>query len=125
MTKANGTLHLTLKKQWWDMIESGEKWEEYREIKPYWSKRLCRYGKRTPEDGEANNCIFGGCIFREICLQDRDICTEYDYVCFHYGRTARTMVFELCGIYIGVGNPQWGAPENKMVFCLVIGKRII
>ena len=32
MTQANKTLHLTLKKQWWDMIESGEKFVEYREI---------------------------------------------------------------------------------------------
>ena len=34
------TLHLTLKKQWFDMIASGVKKEEYREIKPYWNKRL-------------------------------------------------------------------------------------
>lgn len=33
-------LHLTLKKKWFDMIASGEKREEYREVKPYWSKRL-------------------------------------------------------------------------------------
>ena len=33
-------LHLTLHKKWFDMILSGEKREEYREIKPYWIKRL-------------------------------------------------------------------------------------
>ena len=33
-------LHLTLKKQWFDMIASGVKKEEYREMKPYWHKRL-------------------------------------------------------------------------------------
>ena len=33
-------LHLTLKKKWFDMIASGEKREEYRELKPYWHKRL-------------------------------------------------------------------------------------
>jgi len=33
-------LHLTLKKKWFDMITSGEKKEEYREIKDYWVKRL-------------------------------------------------------------------------------------
>lgn len=33
-------LHLTLKKKWFDMIASGEKKEEYREIKDYWTKRL-------------------------------------------------------------------------------------
>lgn len=38
--KDEKTLHLTLKKKWFDMIASGEKKEEYREIKPYWSQRL-------------------------------------------------------------------------------------
>ena len=33
-------LHLTLKKKWFDMIASGEKKEEYREIKEYWEIRL-------------------------------------------------------------------------------------
>lgn len=33
-------LHLTLKKKWFDLIASGEKIEEYREVKPYWTKRL-------------------------------------------------------------------------------------
>ena len=33
-------LYLTLKKQWFDMIASGEKREEYREIKKYWNSRL-------------------------------------------------------------------------------------
>lgn len=33
-------LTLTVSKQWFDMIVAGEKKEEYREIKPYWIKRL-------------------------------------------------------------------------------------
>lgn len=33
-------LTLTISKQWFDMILSGEKTEEYREIKPYWVARL-------------------------------------------------------------------------------------
>jgi len=33
-------LHLVLKKKWFDLIESGEKTIEYREVKPYWTKRL-------------------------------------------------------------------------------------
>ena len=33
-------LALTVSKQWLDMIVAGEKTEEYREIKPYWIKRL-------------------------------------------------------------------------------------
>lgn len=33
-------LTLTVSKQWFDMIVTGEKTEEYREIKPYWVARL-------------------------------------------------------------------------------------
>lgn len=33
-------LTLTVSKQWFDMIVAGAKTEEYREIKPYWIKRL-------------------------------------------------------------------------------------
>ena len=34
------TLHLTLKKKWFDQILAGTKKIEYREIKPYWTTRL-------------------------------------------------------------------------------------
>ena len=37
------TLNLVLKHKWYDMIDRGEKPEEYREIKPYWEKRLIDY----------------------------------------------------------------------------------
>lgn len=36
----NNTLDLVLKHKWYNMVESGEKKEEYREIKPYWDTRL-------------------------------------------------------------------------------------
>lgn len=36
----NSILHLTIKKKWFDLILSGKKIEEYREVKPYWISRL-------------------------------------------------------------------------------------
>ena len=33
-------LQLTIKKEWFDQILAGTKTSEYREIKPYWEKRL-------------------------------------------------------------------------------------
>ena len=36
-------LHLTLYKKWFDEIAAGTKTEEYRAIKPYWTKRLSRH----------------------------------------------------------------------------------
>jgi len=35
-----------VKKKWFDLIASGEKKEEYRELKPYWQKRLLKFKKR-------------------------------------------------------------------------------
>jgi hypothetical protein len=36
-------LYLSLKKEWFDLIKAGVKREEYREMKPYWEKRLVDY----------------------------------------------------------------------------------
>lgn len=43
-------LTLPIKKKWLDMILSGEKKEEYRDLTPYWTKRFTRilqFGERT------------------------------------------------------------------------------
>lgn len=44
MAKDNKTLHLVLKRKWWDMIESGEKKEEYRDFTPFYDN----YGAESP-----------------------------------------------------------------------------
>lgn len=38
-------LTLTIKKQWFDMIVSGEKTEDYRVIKTYWMNRFLQHAK--------------------------------------------------------------------------------
>ena len=40
------TLTLSLKKKWFDMIKAGIKLEEYRQVKPFWIRRLIE----NPED---------------------------------------------------------------------------
>ena len=42
----NDTLHLVLSKKWYDMIEAGEKREEYRRICSHWRERITRYRSR-------------------------------------------------------------------------------
>lgn len=88
------TLHLTLKKKWFDMIASGVKKEEYREIKPYWIKRLrcaeTRYGKILFRNG--------------------------------YSRNAPTILIELTGLESGLGIVEWGAPEAQKIFILKLGE---
>lgn len=107
------TLHLPLKKEWHEMIESGVKTEEYREIKPYWENRIrCQ--------------AFGACTPNKPCLRASAIgvCDmRFTHVRFSYGYTRRTMTFEIEKITIGIGKPEWGAPSND-VFIIKLGKRI-
>ena len=50
-------LTLTISKEWFSRILSGEKYEEYREIKPYWASRLVN---QNAESGEVLFDEFGG-----------------------------------------------------------------
>jgi hypothetical protein len=64
------TLHLTLKKRWFDEILAGTKKIEYREIKPYWTKRLFE------DDGRAKE--FDVISFRNGYNKDcREMCVEF------------------------------------------------
>lgn len=74
-------LHLTLKKQWFDMIASGVKLEEYREMKPYWHKRL---------------------------LQNKYDAIHFRN---GYSRGCPSMTIELKELLTGLGIVEWGAPN--------------
>ena len=102
------TLHLPLRKLWYEMIENGIKTEEYREIKPYWTRRFI--GMNQP--------LFS---FR-YGYQQANV-KGYTHVKFSYGYTKRTMTFEIKEITIGKGNPEWGAPKED-VFIIKLGERI-
>ncbi len=116
------TLHLPLKAKWYEMIESGVKTEEYREIKPYWVKRLvpctheCSSGHWSEE--------YYKCVLNCKAVNMHINIPLFKYVKFSYGYTKRTMIFELEKITIGKGNPEWGAPEGD-VFIIKLGKRIL
>lgn len=100
------TLYLPLKKKWYEMIERGEKREEYREMKPYWWKRLIETRKTHPKSPVSCDSL-----------------KRIDSVCFSYGYTKRRMTFECAGITIGRGHPEWGAPEED-VFIIKLGRRV-
>lgn len=102
-------LDLPLKKEWYDMIDSGIKQEEYREIKPYWCKRFLKL----------DTALFSYRNNYESCNVN-----QYTHIRFRYGYTKRTMLFKLNDISIGYGNPEWGAPKDKEVFILKLGNRI-
>lgn len=121
------TLHLPLKKEWYEMIERGEKREEYREFSPHWITRLMEWYCYDTWEGLITNRI------REYeaikIFNDYDKfkykldCKYFDLVCFSYGYTKRRMMWECEGIEIGRGRPEWGAPEHD-TFIIKLGKRL-
>jgi len=110
------TLHLTLKKRWFDMIASGEKKEEYREIKPYWIKRLIsddfNWDCDTPM---SRNIHYVAC--------PNGFYKNYNQVYFKngYSKNAPVIKAELISISRGEGNPQWGAEPGKEYFVIKLG----
>ena len=44
-------LHLVLKRKWYDMIERGEKREEYRDETPYWYTRILNWYNKWDSKG--------------------------------------------------------------------------
>ena len=114
------TLTLPLKKKWFDMIKSGEKKEEYREIKPYYEKRLLDY-KAIKADENA-------LAFKRYVLRiPYDVCKDYprgfDTLVFTLGYpksddTERRLVFKNPRIRIGQGKPEWGAEPFKNYFII-------
>lgn len=118
-------LHLPLKKEWYEMIESGLKTEEYREIKPYWIVRL--FGD---ENGRkisryiANFLVINIDILKRCIESGKLVFKSFNFTKFSYGYTKRTMTFEIESIAIGKGKPEWGAPTDKDVFIIKLGKRL-
>ena len=101
-------LHLTLNKQWFDMIESGIKTEEYRLIKDYWTSRLFThkpYSVNYPA-GFLSPINFDAIEFRN-----------------GYHKNCRTMLVEFKGVINSFGKPEWGAP-NHSVYIIKLGNII-
>ena len=118
------TLDLVLKGKWYDMIESGVKTEEYREIKDYWCKRLQGFGQpraciySLPSDGDKQICQMRGAQ----CLSGTSV--VYNKVRFRRGYTNKSMTFKIESMRIGQGNVEWGAPADTNVFIIKLGKRV-
>lgn len=85
-------LHLTIKKQWFDMIASGRKREEYREIKRHWNSRLLN------RDYDA------------VCFRNG------------YSKDSPKITVELKCIRKGYGLVSWGAPSSKLAYVIELGE---
>ena len=118
------TLHLPLKKEWYEMIESLIKGAEYRGITAYWIVRLFR-----DENGRKISRLTANFLASNIEIlkwwieSGKLVFKPFDFVKFSYGYTKRTMTFEIESITIGRGKPEWGAPTEE-VFIIKLGKRV-
>lgn len=123
-------LHLTLQKKWYDMILSGKKTEEYRQIKPYWFKRLVYNYKKafkylTGYDWDDGIYLEEGVY--SICNEKSGSIAVHNFgnIVFRngYSKSAPTITVKCEQVTIGIGKPEWGAPKEK-VFIIKLGKII-
>lgn len=118
-------LNLTLKKKWFDMIASGEKKEEYREIKPYWIKRLLcdletEHGYTYEGASNLLKDVFG------YGYTDKDLTFEfqrYHSIRFRngYSKDAPEILIECKGIEVGNAKPEWSDNWQGNVFIIKLG----
>ena len=96
-------LKLVLKKKWYDLIDSGEKKEEYRDLTIFWEKRLWEHFVDYPTGPK-----------------------EFDAVTFYlgYAKDRPSMSFEWKGTEIRTGKEEWGAEPGTEYFVIKLGDRI-
>lgn len=105
-------LTLPIKKKWFDMIASGEKKEEYREIKPYYDSRFMNafgfllvggqmgYGDAAPKEIRKPWPV--PIVFRNGYSEESP-----EIIC-------------KCTLHFGKGKPEWGAEPGKLYYVLKI-----
>jgi hypothetical protein len=109
------TITITLKKKWFDMILSGKKKEEYREVKDYWMKRIAN----------VKGCGTG---YNFTILRDMGFNFTkqvFDRIIFKngYSKSAPMIEIECKGVVVDTGKKKWGAP-NYRTFVFKLGKII-
>ena len=98
-------LPLVLKKKWYDLIDRGEKKEEYRDAKPFWDKRITKW--LSCQEG-----LFG-------------ISNKYLVIGFSRGYRKPDMFFMArhCEKREVSIMPAWGEPQGEH-FVLGLGDRV-
>ena len=122
-------LDLVLKKKWFDMIASGEKTEEYREIKPYWIRRFCY--KASPSYPvpwvsmvlTAQNPEY---LKKALKTMGTMVLWNFTHVTFHlgYSKDRPSMTFAIKEIVCDEGKEEWGALPGETYFIIKLGERL-
>lgn len=101
-------LVLPIKKKWFDIILFGEKKEEYREIKPYWTKRFYNnlMDLTIVRDADSKisyiKCAKGSVTFKNGCQKNAPKIKCY------------------IELNKGYGKQEWGAEQGKEYYILEI-----
>lgn len=103
MIKTEKVLILPIRKKWLDMIFSGEKGEEYREIKPYWTVRIVRWLGFPVSEIESVLEL----LRKQETQRARRVILQNGY-----GREAPKVEIA-CTLSIGTGKVEWGAESGK------------
>jgi len=111
-------IHLNLKSDWFDLILSGIKKQEYREIKPYFQSFFCNSYLSNANGCKHKNCQNCGWLPKGF--------KKYKTITFSngYSKNRRQFVIELLSIKIDTGKKEWGANPNQKYFVLQLGNII-
>ena len=112
MMKTRKTLHLNLKKKWFDMILSGEKKEEYRAITEYWLRRFFKDAKFV------YNTSFN------IGYLTSSNTRDFETITFSNGYQKDRPQFEIefKKLRLGKGLEKWGADSQEQYFIFELGE---
>lgn len=101
-------LVLTIKREWFDMILSGEKKEEYREIKPYYTSRLEKLFSYNIHTNKSEVWYLGNkTIPQEIMFRNG------------YNHNSPFIKCK-CVLGAGFGKKEWGAIPGQLYYILRI-----
>ncbi len=126
-------LRLQLTSQWFEMTKAGKKKEDYREITPYWFKRLVYDYKNVFKYCTSVNWDDVHDEYRQLSLRripdhyyNMIGFNQYDINTVTLGypkntETERILNLEHKGVEIRTGNPAWGAEPGKLYFVIKHG----
>ena len=118
-------LTLTISKQWFDKIASGEKTEEYREIKPYWVARLLQNNSNIVDVRHLALALAGRTdLLKKYIDAQRIVLKQYTHVLFinGYRKDSQRIEKEIDRVSPSVSQRRECAPISGLIqsFSLLI-----
>lgn len=112
--KTKKVLTLTVSKQWFDMVVSGKKTEEYREIKGYWTVRLYDVFAKNTTKYLMDKKISGDIDYLKLKIRcNHFIAKPYTHVLFINGYRNDSPRIEKEIVSITIGKPKKGLCPDK------------